>query len=67
MNFCDTNVLHDNLDKVVDQLLSHPMTETQQKKIYVLCNAGHFYIDRLEEVSSSLCDKLEKYNGKNDN
>lgn len=61
-NFCNTNVLHENLDKVVDQLLSKPQTETQRNKIYVLCNAGHYYLDQLESISSRLCNKLEKQN-----
>lgn len=61
-NFCNTNVLHENLDKVVDQLLSKPMSDSQQKKIYCLCNAGHYYLDQLESISSQLCNKLEKHN-----
>ena len=61
-NFCNSDVLHDNLDKVVNVLLSKPMSESQQRKIYCLCNKGHYLIDELESVSSSLCNKLEKQN-----
>ena len=61
-NFCNSDVLHDNLDKVVNVLLSKPMSESQQRQYIFLCNKGHYLIDELESVSSSLCNKLEKQN-----
>ena len=61
-NFTNDEVLHNNLDKVVDELLDKPLTPTQRKKVLHLSDEGHFYIDKLEDVSSQLCNKLEKAN-----
>ena len=60
-NFTNDEVLHNNLDKVVDELLDKPLTPTQRKKVQKLADAGHFYIDQLEDISSQLCNKLEKF------
>jgi alpha/beta superfamily hydrolase len=65
-NFTNDEVLHNNLDKVVDELLDKPLTPTQRKKVLHLSDEGHFYIDKLEDVSSQLCNKITKYNGGND-
>lgn len=62
-NFMNDEVLHANLDAVVDELLDKPLTPTQRKKVQVLCDKGHYLIDELESVSSELCNKLAKYKG----
>ena len=59
-NFTNDEVLHNNLDKVVDELLDKPLTPTQRKKVLHLSDEGHFYIDKLEDVSSALCSKITK-------
>lgn len=61
-NFMNDEALHTNLDKVVNELLDmHQLTPTQRKKVQKLADAGHFYIDQLEDISSQLCNKLEKF------
>ena len=61
-NFMNDEALHTNLDKVVDELLDmHQLSTTQRKKVQKLADAGHFYIDQLEDISSQLCNKLEKF------
>ena len=65
-NFMNDQILHDNLDRVVDEIMAHPLSESQRKKVLHLSDEGHFYIDKLEDVSSQLCNKANKYNGGND-
>lgn len=65
-NFMNGQILHDNLDRVVDEIMAHPLSESQRKKVMHLSDEGHFYIDKLEDVSSQLCNKVNKYNGGND-
>ena len=65
-NFLNDQILHDNLDRVVDEIMTHPLSESQRKKVLHLSDEGHFYIDKLEDVSSQLCNKVNKYNGGND-
>ena len=65
-NFMNDQILHDNLDRVVDEIMAHPLSESQRKKVMHLSDKGHYMIDELEVVSSSLCNKVNKYNGGND-
>ena len=65
-NFMNDQILHDNLDRVVDEIMAHSLSESQRKKVMHLSDEGHFYIDKLEDVSSQLCNKVNKYNGGND-
>ena len=65
-NFMNDQILHDNLDRVVDEIMANPLSESQRKKVMHLSDKGHYMIDELEVVSSALCNKITKYNGGND-
>jgi len=62
-NFINDQILHDNLDRVVDEIMAHPLSESQRKKVLHLSDKGHYMIDELEVVSSSLCNKITKLEG----
>ena len=59
-NFMNDQTLHDNLDRVVDEIMAHPLSESQRKKVMHLSDKGHYLVDELEVVSSSLCNKVTK-------
>ena len=59
-NFMNDQILHDNLDRVVDEIMAHPLSESQRKKVMHLSDKGHYMIDELEDVSSQLCNKINK-------
>ena len=62
-NFMNDQILHDNLDRVVDEIMANPLSESQRKKVMHLSDKGHYMIDELEVVSSSLCNKITKLEG----